>query len=321
MCGEALDKAEHTPGAWEYDSTQHWRNCTVCGEALDKAEHTYSGNTCTVCGYTKPSSGGSSAPTYPPVVIQPDEGGSVTVSPKSPEKGDTVTITPAPADGYEVTGVTVTDKNGDPVAVKDNGDGTYSFTQPAGKVTVEVQFAEAVCDGGADCPAYHFADVNTDAWYHEAVDYVIENGIMNGIGNDQFAPNGTLQRCMLMTMLARMDGVDTSGGSSWYEKGMQWAMANGISDGTNPTGNITREQIAAMLYRYAQLKGYDTSACGSLSAFGDGAETSSWAVESMQWAVGSGLLQGSNGMLNPTGNATRAEVAQMLLNFCENIAK
>ena len=263
--------------------------------------------------------GGGGALLTETVVLKDSTSGKITVSDAYAEKGDTVTLTVTPDEGYALEELTVTDSNGTEIALTAAGTNKYTFTMPASTVSVKATFAaiDTVCDGGTDCPAYHFADVNTDAWYHEAVDYVIENGIMNGIGNDQFAPNSTLQRSMLMTMLARMDGVDTDGGATWYEKGMQWAVANGISDGTNPDSNITREQIAAMLYRYAQLKGYDTSERGSLDAFGDGAKTSSWAVESMQWAVGSGLLQGSNGMLNPTGNATRAEVAQMLLNFNE----
>ena len=263
--------------------------------------------------------GGGGAVLTETVVIKDSTNGKITAGNVYAEKGDTVTLTVTPDAGYALDELTVTDSNGTEIALTPVGTNKYTFTMPASAVSVKATFAaiDTACDGGVNCPVYHFSDVDTGKWYHEALDYVVVNGIMNGIGNDLFAPNGTLQRCMLMTMLARMDGVDTSGGSPWYEKGMQWAMVNGISDGTNPTSNISREQIAAMLYRYAQLKGYDTSERGSLAAFKDGSATSSWAVESMQWAVGSGLLKGSNGMLNPTGNATRAEVAQMLLNFNE----
>lgn len=185
-----------------------------------------------------------------------------------------------------------------------------------GSVPGNVYAGDPFCNGGANCPIHHFADANTSLWYHKALDYVVVKGIMNGVGSDRFDPAGEFQRCMLVTMLARLDGVDTADGSTWYEKGVQWAMANGISDGTNPAASITREQIAAMLYRYAGLKGYDISARGDLTAFADGGKTSGWAIESMRWAVGCGILQGAGVHLDPTGTATRAEVAQMLMNFC-----
>lgn len=196
-----------------------------------------------------------------------------------------------------------------------SGGNTHSPALP-GSVPGNVYAGDPFCNGGANCPIHHFADANTSLWYHKALDYVVVKGIMNGVGSDRFDPAGEFQRCMLVTMLARLDGVDTADGSTWYEKGVQWAMANGISDGTNPTASITREQIAAMLYRYAGLKGYDISARGDLTAFADGGKTSGWAIESMRWAVGCGILQGAGVHLDPTGTATRAEVAQMLMNFC-----
>ena len=116
-----------------------------------------------------------------------------------------------------------------------------------------------------------------------------------------------------MTVLARYAGEDTTGGATWYEKGMDWAKAKGVSDGTNPNADITREQLVTMLYRYAGTPAVN----GSLSDFSDAASVSSYAVNAMQWAVASGIVNGSNGKLNPQNNATRAQVAAILMRFCE----
>ena len=126
---------------------------------------------------------------------------------------------------------------------------------------------------------------------------------------------------MIVTILARMEGVNTSG-TPWYARGREWAMENGISDGTNMEGKITREQLAAMLYRYAKMKGYDVSASASLSDYTDASSVSSWALEAMQWAVGAGLINGRTAAtLAPQGNATRAEVASILMRFEQKIVK
>ena len=133
--------------------------------------------------------------------------------------------------------------------------------------------------------------------------------LISGVGNGKFEPHADTTRGMIVTMLARMEGVDTSSGKVWYEAGQKWAMENGISDGTNMAGRITREQLATILYRYAKLKGYDVSASAVLSGYSDASQVSDWAQEAMQWAVGSGLIQGSGNALAPQANASRAEVA------------
>ena len=150
-------------------------------------------------------------------------------------------------------------------------------------------------------------------WYADAVKYVTDKGLMNGTDDNQFSPSASTTRGMLMTVLARYAGEDTTGGATWYEKGMNWAKAKGVSDGTNPNANITREQLVTMLYRYAGTP----AANGSLSDFSDTASVSSYAVNAMQWAVENGIVNGSNGKLNPQNNATRAEVAAILMRFCE----
>ena len=166
-----------------------------------------------------------------------------------------------------------------------------------------------------------FTDVPAGSWYADAVNYVSEKGLMNGTSKNSFSPNATTTRGMIVTILARVEGVNTNG-TPWYAAGQKWAMDNGISDGTNMTGEVTREQLAAILYRYAKLKGYDTSKSNKLDSFKDADKVSSWGVEAMQWANAESLINGkSNSMLDPRGKATRAETAAILMRFMENIAK
>lgn len=166
-----------------------------------------------------------------------------------------------------------------------------------------------------------FTDVASGSWYYDGVKYACDNGLMNGTGANAFNPNADTTRSMIVTILARMEGVNTSGGATWYTAGRAWAMENGISDGTNMEGKITREQLAAMLYRYAKMKGYDVSASASLSGYADASSVSGWAKEAMQWAVGSGLIQGSGNALTPQANASRAQIATILMRFAQSIAK
>ena len=150
-------------------------------------------------------------------------------------------------------------------------------------------------------------------WYADAVKYVTDKGLMNGTDDNQFSPSATTTRAMLMTVLARYAGEDTTGGATWYEKGMNWAKAKGVSDGTNPNANITREQLVTMMYRYAGFPKAD----GKLDSFSDAASVSTYAADAMQWAVANGIVNGFNGKLNPQNNATRAQVAAILMRFCE----
>ena len=165
-----------------------------------------------------------------------------------------------------------------------------------------------------------FTDVPAGSWYEEAVNYVHEKGLMNGTSSNAFSPNANTTRGMIVTILARVEGVNTNG-TPWYAAGQKWAMDNGISDGTKMPGVITREQLATILYRYAKQKGYDVSKSAALTAFSDADKVSGYAAEAMQWAVAEGLLQGSNSKLNPQGSATRAQVATILMRFMEKIAK
>ncbi len=163
-------------------------------------------------------------------------------------------------------------------------------------------------------PSVTFDDVASNAWYKTAVDYVVGKGLMTGTAEKIFSPEAPMTRAMLMTVLARYAGEDTSGGTTWYEKGMAWAKANGISDGSNPTGNITREQLVTMLYRYAG----SPATSGDLTAFTDASAISAYARQAMQWAVEKGILTGTTPTtLTPQGQATRAQVATILMRFCQ----
>lgn len=257
----------------------------------------------------KSSGGGSSSPSYSVTIPNKTENGTVTVSPRSAEKGDTVTITAKPDSGYQLDDLTVTDKNGKKLKLTDKGNGKYTFTMPASKVTVTPTFVKIAQQPTGKT----FSDVAKSDWFADAVAYVTDKGLMNGTGRDTFSPSASTTRGMLMTVLARYAGEDTTGGSPWYQKGMNWTKAKGVSDGTNPEVNITREQLVTMLYRYAG----SPKANGSLDSFSDAASVSSYAVNAMQWAVANGIVNGSNGKLNPQNNATRAEVAAILMRFCE----
>ena len=136
---------------------------------------------------------------------------------------------------------------------------------------------------------------------------------MTGVGNGKFNPDGAVTRAMVWTVLARMDGENTDGGATWYSKAQSWAMRTGVSDGTNPMGSITREQLAAMLYRYEG----SPAVSGNLGAYPDANTVSDWAVDAMVWATEEGIINGMNGHLKPQDGATRAQLAAMLQRFVE----
>lgn len=299
------------------------------GKTFDEANVTV-GSNCTkevkndtiVVTYTKPSSsssgGSSSGKTTYKVTTSAVNNGGVNASPSNAEKGATITITLSPDKGYKLDKLTVTDGSGKSVSTVKKSDTVYTFTMPASAVKVGVSYVKAT-----ETPSEtKFNDVSANDWFASAVDYVTGKGMMNGTAANTFSPKANTTRGMLMTVLARHAGEDTTGGSVWYEKGMNWAKANGVSDGTNPQVNITREQLAAMLYRYAQNKKYDVSGAKSLDGYTDAQSVSSYAVPALQWANAAGVVNGKSGSkLDPKGYATRAEVAAMLMRFCENVEK
>ena len=263
------------------------------------------------------SGGGGSRNNSYAVSTSKADNGSVTVNNGSTaKKGDTVTITVKPDEGYEIDKVTVTDSKGNSITVTDKGDGKFSFVMPDSKVDVKATFVKS--EVKPDQPSKTaFVDVPENSWYADAADFVAQRGLMSGVGENLFGGGQNTTRAMLMTILARMDGQDVTGGATWYEKAMNWAKQTGVSDGTMPVVNITREQLATMLYSYAKLKGVDTTQGGmAVREFNDYDSISAWANQSMAWAVNAGILSGrGNNTLAPTAGATRAEMAVMLQQF------
>lgn len=164
-----------------------------------------------------------------------------------------------------------------------------------------------------------YTDVESSAWYYDNVQYVSRNGLMTGTGENVFSPDAPATRAMVMTILARTAGVDTGWSNPWYAAGLNWAVVNSISDGTDPMGNITREQLAAILYRYAKQLGCNMNYWQPLNIFTDADQVSDWAVEALEWAVAVGLLEGANDALMPKANTTRAQLAAVLNRYCENV--
>ena len=255
------------------------------------------------------------------ITVEATQGGTVTADPTAAKAGTTVTLTPVPHRGYQVGTVAVTDRFGDAVAVTEQADGTYTFTMPNGQVTVTVTFAEAPLP---------FHDVTEGDWFYDAVRYAYENGLMDGVGDNLFAPNSQTTRAQLVTILHRLAGEPEPGGDSgfsdvaagtWYTDAVAWAAQNGIVNGTTdttfaPGDDITREQLAVILYRYAAYQGYDVSQRADLSGFGDASSISGYAQEALSWAHAQGLVLGfEDGSLRPQGTASRAQIAAVLMRF------
>ena len=277
-------------------------------EPAASANYELSAQTGTLTVSARPSCVG---PTGNAVSVDRTENGKISVSPSYAAKGATVTITVTPDKDQELKSLEVIDQNGNSLPLTDLGNGKFSFVMPEGKVTIKSEFGEA------NAFVNPYDDVKPGDWYYSAVEYVTVNGLMNGTGKG-FEPNLATSRAMIWTILARMSDVNTASSGEWYAVAQQWAIANGVSDGTMPNGTITREQLAAMLYRYAVSKGMVKGpATADLSVFADANSVSNYAVEAMRWAVSTGLIGGMDGKLNPQGSATRAQVATMLMRFAE----
>lgn len=291
--------------------------------------------------YTAPTTGGGGggggggavAPTTYDIVIPSALANIVKADKTKAAAGDTVTLTAA-GEGT----LTVTDANGKTVALTDLGSGKYTFKMPSAKVSVGFKTtADQPCDGGKDCPSAPFTDVDTAKWYHLSVDYVLAHKMMNGVSSRAFAPNANLTRGMLVQILYNLEGKPKGTAANfsdvqadaWYAEAVGWAASNkvvtGYADGTfRPNAAVTREQAAAILYRYAQSKGIDVSVGENTNilSYVDVQQASEYAIPALQWAVGAGVLNGKNGgRLAPTGTATRAEIAAIMQRWCENIIK
>lgn len=285
--------------------------------------------------YTKPSSsssgGSSSGKTTYKVTTSAVNNGGVNASPSSAEKGATITITLSPDKGYKLDKLTVTDGSGKTVSTVKKSDTVYTFTMPASAVKVGVSYVKAT-----ETPSEtKFNDVSANDWFASAVDYVTGKGMMNGTADNTFSPKANTTRGMVVTVLYRLENqpstsvasfTDVASGA-YYANAVAWANANGIVSGYGsgkfgPNDKVTREQLAAILYRYAQYKKYDVSVGEdtNILSYDDAQSISSYAIPAIQWACGAGVVTGKSGSkLDPKGNATRAEVAAMLMRFCENV--
>lgn len=240
-----------------------------------------------------------------PVVVEPSEHGSVTASSDWAVVGSEVRLTVTPDEGWRLGSLSAVDSGGAQLALRSLGGGKYAFTMPGGKVTVSAVFVRGEGLG--------FTDVAPGAWYYDAVAYVSENGLMNGVDTGIFDPDGSLTRAMVWTILARIEGADTEGGETWYAKARDWAMETGVSDGTDAMGAITREQLVTMLWRSRGEPGVDF-----LLTARDADSISSWAYEAMRWAVSEGIIEGDeNGFISPAATATRAQAAAIIMRFIE----
>ncbi len=228
--------------------------------------------------------------------------GSVDTSLSNASAGSTITITATPDSGYSVASVTVTGPDGRVDVVRVNAT-TYTFKMPAGDVTVRVTFT--------DSDALPFTDVSAGQWFYDAVAYVYTNGMMEGDSATTFNPDGTMTRAMFWAVLGRIDGA-TITGTNWADQARDWAMAEGVSDGTDPNGLVTREQMVTMLWRYAG----EPESSASLSAYTDADSVSDWAETAMRWAIDEGIITGmTDTTLVPQGTATRAQCAAIFMRF------
>lgn len=265
------------------------------------------------------------------IEIKSSEHGYVTAAPDEVHLFDTVTLTVFPEYGYRLDLITVTSASGKKLSLSAAGENQYSFTMNHTDVTITASFLPL------QIPAERvsFSDVSDSAWYKDAVYYVADKGIMSGTGTDTFGPDETLTRAMTAQILYAMEGKPNIGSinfgdvtyEDWYCDAVAWASAKQIMTGYEegrfgPDTLVTREQVALILFNYANLHSYDTRASGDLSAFSDRDSISSWAKKAMPWAVGAGILSArDDNLLEPGAPATRAEIAQSLMQFCEHVAK
>lgn len=289
--------------------------------------------------------GGSSTPSYA-IEASTAEHGKVSLPSKRAERGKKVTVTVTPEEGYELDTLTVTDSKGKPVEVIGLGEGKYTFVMPSSKVKVTATFQKKeeppVTPPPAETPASvpssvpvtdRFTDIRTGNWYVDAIQYVCDKEMMNGVTKDTFSPNTPTSRGMLVTILYRLEEEPSVSAApfsdvareKYYASAVAWAsqndLVNGFENGTfRPDNSITREQLAVILYRYAAHNGWDVTDRADLSNYTDTALISTYAKEALSWAKAVGVITGTDwGGIHPGGNTTRAETAAILMRFCENV--
>lgn len=284
------------------------------------------------------SSGGGGGGSYSITSASKTEHGVVTFNPIHARKGSTVTITAKPDAGYVLESLTVTDEDGTVLTLTPEGGNKYSFVMPDSKVEVEAVFvpredSTTPSTEPGEPSSLPFTDVASGSWYYDAVQYVYGRGMMNGTSASTFTPDAATTRGMIVTMLYRLENTPQTGASAfqdvasgqYYTQAVSWASENGIVSGYGdgrfgPDDSITREQMAVILYRYAQYKGASTAGAGSLAGFADAGQVGSYAADAMSWAVSVGLINGvGNQTLAPRQSATRAQVAVILMRFCQSM--
>ena len=346
---------------WTSDETYHWHVCqNNQAEQLDKKEHTWDEGvitvrptqmqtgektyTCIICGGTKveevvklPSFQGddqSGDNGHVISVISVVENGSIVVDTTRAGYNELVTVIATPDAGYKLSELTVYDENNNMIAVSDKGNGIYTFVMPNEAVSINATFVRL--ENPEVDPGMEFSDVNQTDWFYDSVQYVSNKRLMTGTADDQFSPNATTTRAMVVTILYRLEGEPAVTGDAhftdlvsgqYYLDAVAWASQNDIVNGVGentfaPNEDITREQMATILYRYAQYKGLDVSTAADLSGYPDAAQVQTYAQKAMSWAVAEGIVAGmDDGTLNPAGNASRAQIATILMRFCESVAQ
>jgi len=299
-------------------------NVKVNSNSSDSDNH---GNSATSSNYSNDSS--DSDPAYKINLPVNLTGGRLSVQPAQTSVGSTVTITVVPDQNYTLNTISITDANNNLLTINHIRGQRYMFTMPASEVNVQATFQKQNEYTGTFY-SLPFTDVKISDWYYKAVRYVFAQALMSGEGHSLFNPNGNLNRAMLVVILHRIEketqlympsGFTDITANQWYTNAVVWAKACGIVNGYEdntfaPLQNITREETSVILYRYAQFKGYNLAAKGSLDQFPDSNKISSWSAEAMQWAIAMNIINGNdNGTLAPTANITRAETATMIMRF------
>lgn len=327
--GHSLAYHERVAPTYSAEGRAEHYACTICGALfLDAAaEQPVSAETLVIPKLERPQNPPAtpSEPEAPTLEIAETAHGAVVVSTAHPDYGEVVTIVPQPESGHVVEAVTVTDADGEALVVTALEDGTYQFTQPRGMVTISVTFAKKPVE------PLPFVDVAAEEWYGDAVATVYAQGLMMGTAEDTFAPELVATRGMVVSILHRLAGSPTVSAEvfedvtadDWYGQAVAWAASEGIASGTSaetfsPNAAVTREQLAALLCNFAAQQGMDTTACSDLSNFDDAAAVSDWAQDAVSWAHAEGLLAGTSATtLSPQGEATRAQLAAMLVRFSD----
>lgn len=330
-------------GTWKHNSTYHWRECW-CGYVKpgSKTKHSFnSRGECRSCGYEKNNYWWDDDDYYYSgdyrVYLTETGRGDTELSTRYADSRDTVYIYTDPDSGYKVRDVEVTTRNGRDVSVTKRSNYVYYFRMPSSDVYVEVSYTGS-SRYDKDYIEYSqyfgdsYNDVSSNDWYYSAVNYVTDREIMAGYSYSKFAPNDNMTRAMLAEALYAISNANATGSEKFsdvdryddFYEAVVWCSSKGIIEGWNgkfvPNGDITREDLAVMLYRYANYKRYNTKASEDLDQFSDAEKVSSYAEDALEWAVAEGIINGmGNGTLAPQGTTTRAQAAAMIMRFCKSV--